>query len=105
MRRVVLDMQNALCTDAIAEALRRFDPDFDPVMSDSPEKTVFLCDAVLANVLIMEVTAYAPRRLEERMKICDGLKKPTRAAKPCWWWMRTFIRRSRRTSKTSSCWD
>ena len=75
MRRVVLDMQNALCTDAIAEALRRFDPDFDPVMSDSPEKTVFLCDAVLANVLIMEVTAYAPRRLEERMKICDGLKK------------------------------
>ena len=75
MRRVVLDMQYALCTDAIAEALRRFDPDFDPVMSDSPEKTVFLCDAVLANVLIMEVTAYAPRRLEERMKICDGLKK------------------------------
>ena len=27
MRRVVIDMQNALFADAVAEALRRFDPD------------------------------------------------------------------------------
>lgn len=30
---------------------------------------------VLANVLIMEVTAYTPWRLEERMKIRDELRK------------------------------
>lgn len=71
----MIDMQNILFADAIAEALRRFDSDFDPVMSDRPDKTLLLCDNVLANVLIMEVTAYTPRRLEERMKIRDELRK------------------------------
>lgn len=75
MRRVVIDMQNALFADAVAGALRRFDFDFDPVMSESPDKTLSLCDAVLANVLIMEVTAYTPWRFEERMKIRDELRK------------------------------
>ena len=75
MRRIVIDMQNILFADAIAEALRRFDSDFDPVMSDRPDKTLLLCDNVLANVLIMEVTAYTPWRLEERMKIRDELRK------------------------------
>ena len=75
MRRVVLDMQNLLFADAVAEALRRFDSDFDPVMSESPDKTVALCNATLANILIMEVTAYAPWKLEARMKIRDELRK------------------------------
>lgn len=75
MRRVVIDMQNTLFADAVAEALRRFDSDFDPVMSESPDKTLVLCNAVLANILIMEVSAYAPWKLEERMKIRDGLRK------------------------------
>ena len=75
MRRVVLDMQNALFADAVAEALRRFDSDFDPVMSENPDKTVELCNATLANILIMEVTAYVPWKLEERLKIRDELRK------------------------------
>lgn len=75
LRRVVIDMQNILFADAVAEALRRFDSDFDPVMSESPDKTLALCNAVLANVLIMEVTAYAPWKMEERMKIRDALRK------------------------------
>lgn len=75
MRRVVIDMQNTLFADAVAEALRRFDSDFEPIMSESSEKILFLCDSVLANVLIMEVTAYTPWKLEERMKIRDKLKK------------------------------
>lgn len=75
MRRVVIDMQNTLFADAVAEALRRFDSDFDPVMSESPDKTLALCNAVLANILILEVSAYAPWKLEERMKIRDELRK------------------------------
>lgn len=75
MRRVVIDMQNTLFADAVAEALRRFDSDFEPVMSDSPDKTLSVCDAVLANVLIMEVTAYTPWKLEERLNIRDELRK------------------------------
>lgn len=75
LRRVVIDMQNTLFADAVVEALRRFDSDFEPIMSESPEKILFMCDSVLANVLIMEVTAYTPWKLEERMKIRDKLKK------------------------------
>ena len=75
MRRVVIDMQNALFADSVAEALRTFDSDFDPVMSESPNETLSMCNAVLANVLIMEVTAYTQWKLEERMKIREEMKK------------------------------
>ena len=75
MRRVVVDMQNILFADAVAEALRRFDSDFEPIMSERPDKTLLLCEVLLANVLIMEVTAYTPWKLEERMKIRDELRE------------------------------
>ena len=73
MRRIVIDMQNVLFADAVAEALRNFDSDLEPVMSESPDKTLSLCDAVLANVLIMEVTVYTSWTLEERLKIRNAL--------------------------------
>ncbi|MGN0577177.1 MAG: hypothetical protein ACI4J4_01015 [Ruminiclostridium sp.] len=75
LRRVVIDMQNALFADAVAGALLKFDSNFDPVLSESPDKTLSLCKTVLANVLIMEVTAYAPYSMEERMEIRSGLRK------------------------------
>ena len=75
MRRVVVDMQNALFADAIATALQKFDSDFDVCQSDSPAKTADLCIFTEANILIMEVTAYTPWKLEERMKIRAELKK------------------------------
>ena len=75
MRRVVVDMQNALFADAIATALQKFDSDFEVCQSDSPDKTTDLCVFTEANVLIMEVTAYTPWKLEERMKIRAELKK------------------------------
>lgn len=75
MRRVVVDMQNVLFADAIATALRDFDSDFEVFKSESPDKTLDLCADTEANILIMEVTAYTPWKLEERMKIRDELKK------------------------------
>ena len=63
MRRIVIDMQNILFADAVAEALRNFDSDLEPFMSESPDKTLSLCDTVLANVLIMEVTTYPSRKM------------------------------------------
>ncbi|MGN1202908.1 MAG: 50S ribosomal protein L36 [Eubacterium sp.] len=74
MRRVVVDMQNALFADAIATALRDFDSDFEVFPSESPDKTTYMCADTEANVLIMEVTAYTPRKIEERMKIRDKVK-------------------------------
>ena len=74
MRRVVVDMQNVLFSDAIATALQNFDSDFEVHQSESPAKTTDLCAFTEANILIMEVTAYAPWNLEERMKIRGEVK-------------------------------
>ena len=74
MRRVVVDMQNALFADAIATALQKFDSDFEVCQSDRPDKTADLCVFTEANILIMEVTAYTPWKLEERMKIRGEVK-------------------------------
>ena len=74
MKRVVVDMQNALFTDAIATALRDFDSDFEVFPSENPDKTADMCFDTQANVLIMEVTAYTPWKIEERMKIRDKVK-------------------------------
>ena len=71
MRKVVVDMQNALFANAISTALKKFDSDFSVYQSESPQKTIEMCCDVQANVLIMEVTAYTPWRFEERMKIRD----------------------------------
>ncbi len=74
MKRVVVDMQNALFADAIATALRDFDSDFEVFPSENPDKTADMCFDTQANVLIMEVTAYTPWKIEERMKIRDKVK-------------------------------
>ena len=74
MRRVVVDMQNALFADAIATALQDFDSDFEVYQSESPAKTTDMCAFTEANILIMEVTAYTPWKLEERMKIRNEVK-------------------------------
>lgn len=74
MRRVVVDMQNALFADAIAAALRNFDSYFEVCQSESPAKTTDMCVFTKANILIMEVTAYTPWKIEERMKIRDEVK-------------------------------
>ena len=74
MRKVVVDMQNALFADAISTTLTNFDSDFQMFQSESPEKTKELCDYTQADILIMEVTAYTPWKLEERMKIRDEVK-------------------------------
>ena len=74
MRRVVVDMQNALFADAISSALKNFDSDFSVYQSEAPERTTEMCFDIQANVLIIEVTAYTPWKLEERMKIRDEVK-------------------------------
>lgn len=75
MRRVVVDMQNVLFADAIATALRNFDSDFEVYQSESPNTTLDMCIDTQANVLIMEVTAYSPWKIDERLKIRNDVKK------------------------------
>ena len=74
MRRVVIDMQNALFADAIAKVLRDFDSDFEVYQSESLVKNSDMCALTEGNILIIEVTAYSSWKLEERMKIRNEVK-------------------------------
>ena len=60
MRRIVVDMQNFLFSDAIARALKSADSDFDVRKSESPDKTAELCSLCEPYALLMEVTGYTP---------------------------------------------
>ena len=75
MRRIVVDMQNFLFADAIAQTLRGSDSDFDVRRSESPAKTVGLCSLCQPYALLMEVTGYTPWKLEKRLKIRNEVKQ------------------------------
>lgn len=92
MRRIVVDMQNALFTDAIAAALRNFDSDFEVFESELPQKTAELCGDVRADVLIAEVTSCTPWTFEDRMKTRSELKKSAEGVKLCSPWTKTTKR-------------
>lgn len=75
MRRIVVDMQNFLFADAIAQTLKSTDSDFDVRMSERPDKTAELCSLCQPYALLMEVTGYTPWKLEERLRIRDEVKQ------------------------------
>ena len=55
MRKVVIDMQNYLFSDAIAKVLKSYDSDFFIEMSDTPDKTAELCRVIQPHILMMEI--------------------------------------------------
>ena len=61
--------------EAISQALTRSDPDFAVCRAESPSDTVRLCRSMAAYAGIMEVTAYTPGRLAERLALRDEIKK------------------------------
>lgn len=75
MRRIVINMQNSLFCDAIADTLRRSANGLDPYTVDSPERIVDECKWLAPYALLMEVTGYTPWLLTERMKIRDQVKE------------------------------
>jgi len=74
MRRIVINMQNALFCNAISETLRRSDNDMDTYTVDSPDRVADECKWLTPYALLMEVTGYTPWKLCERMKIRDAVK-------------------------------
>ena len=74
MRRILINMQNALFCNAISETLRRSGNELDPYTVDSPDKVIDDCKWIAPYALLMEVTGYTPWKLEERMKLRDMVK-------------------------------
>ena len=75
MRRILINMQNALFCNAIAETLRRPGNELDPYTVDSPDGVLDESKWIAPYALLMEVTGYTPWRLEERMKAAIQVKQ------------------------------
>ena len=75
MRRIMINMQNVLFSNAISETLRRSGNELDPYTVDSPDKVVDDCRWIAPYALLMEVTGYTPWKLEERIKIRNAAKE------------------------------
>lgn len=67
LRKIVVDMQNRLFSDALVKILNESGFSFNTYHSEDPEKIVDLCQLVEADILILEVTNYSPWTFEERI--------------------------------------
>ena len=74
MKKIVVDMQNFLFGDSIAAAFKNSNYDIDVVRAETPRDTVELCRVYKPFALLMEVTAYTPWLLRERLKLRDVVK-------------------------------
>lgn len=74
MRRILINMQNALFSNAISETLRRSGNELEPYTVANPDKVLDECKWIAPYALLMEVTGYTPWKLEERMKIRNAVK-------------------------------
>lgn len=74
MRKVVVDMQNRLFSDAVARTLSDFSSEFNVFQCEHPDNTTGFCSLIHPDVLIMEVTSYTPWKLSERLRIRQEIK-------------------------------
>ena len=75
MRRIIINMQNSLFCNAIADSISRSGNELEPYTVASPDKVVDDCKWICPYALLMEVTGYPPWMLEERLKIRDTVKE------------------------------
>lgn len=75
MRIIVIDMQSKLMSRALERVLQQEMTDCTPIISEGPDSTVEQCRLFKPYALFMEVTGYTPRMLEERLKICETVRR------------------------------
>ena len=81
MRIIILDMQSKLMASALERVLRQEMTDCTPIISDGPDSTAEQCRLFKPYALFMEVTGYTPWMLEERLKICENVRRSLPACK------------------------
>ncbi|MBR1658922.1 MAG: hypothetical protein IJ705_01225 [Oscillospiraceae bacterium] len=75
MRTVILDMQSGLYAGAVRRALVQELTGYQIVISPKPEETAAQCRLLNPYALLLEVTAYAPWRLPERLELRESVKR------------------------------
>lgn len=75
MRRIVINMQNLLFCNAIADTISRSGNELEPYTVASPDKVVDDCKWITPYAVLMEVMGCSPWKLEERLEIRDAVKE------------------------------
>lgn len=75
MRIIVIDMQSKLMSRALERVLQQEMTDCTPIISEGPDSTAEQCRMFKPYALFMEVTGYTPWMLEERLKICETVRR------------------------------
>ena len=73
MPRVVVNTQNFMFADMIKRTLEG--DDFSVSVAEKPEKLMREFNRTAANIVLMEVTGYAPWKIEERMILRHQIKQ------------------------------
>ena len=71
----MINMQNTLFCNAIADTLRRSGNELEPYTVVMPDQVVNECKWIAPYALLMEVTGYTPWKLCERLKLRDAVKE------------------------------
>lgn len=80
MQRVVVNMQNLLLGEAVAQALVA-NGEFHVIVVGKPQEVVNKCGSFAPTILLMEVTGCSPWLLPERMALQSEVKRRDPACK------------------------
>lgn len=75
MRRIVLDMQCRLFSDAVSQVLSGNDPDFEPIQSESPDETAKLCKSSCAYTAILEISSRSFQKIKNRLELVSKIRE------------------------------
>ena len=75
MKKIVLDIQSGIHAHNMERMLMQELESYQVVVSESPDSTAEWCKTHKADVLLMEIKAYSPWMLEERLEICKAVRR------------------------------
>lgn len=75
MRKIVLDIQSGIHAHNMERMLMQELEGYQIIISESPDSTAEWCKTHRPDVLLMEIKAYSPWMLEERIEICKKVRQ------------------------------
>lgn len=77
MKKIVLDLQSSIHAHNMERMLMQELDDCQVVISESPDSTAEWCKTHKPDVLLMDVKAFSPWMIDQRMAIRDKVKRST----------------------------
>lgn len=81
MKKIVLDLQSNIHAHNMERVLMQELDDCQVVISESPDSTAEWCKTHKPDVLLMDVKAFSPWMIDQRMAIRDKVKRSTESCR------------------------